>query len=117
MSRKPPHLCRVKFCRHKHGPKSPLCSRCGVRVWRAANPMKARLAVLRDRATRKRVPFDLDLPWLIEFVLVNAYDPAIHHIDRVKTHLGYTKDNLRVLPAGENIAKGNRERHLVEEPF
>jgi len=79
--------------------------------------MKAKLAILRDRAARKKVPFDLDLPWLIEFVLVNAYDPTEHHIDRIKTHLGYTKDNLQVLPATENISKGNRERHLAEEPF
>lgn len=112
---KPAHLCRTKFCRRPHGAKNPLCPRCSLRRWRAANPMKAKLAILRDRASRKRVPFDLDLSWLIEFVLVNAYDPTVHHIDRVKTHLGYTKDNLQVLPCGANIAKGNRERH--EDPI
>jgi hypothetical protein len=29
-----------------------------MRQWREANPLKHRFAVLRDRAARKRVPFD-----------------------------------------------------------
>lgn len=113
--RKPTHLCVVKFCRHKHGPKSPKCSRCAVRLWRAANPVKAKLAILRDRAARKRVPFDLTLEWLTRFLTLGGYNPKEHHIDRVKPWLGYVMDNLQILPMDENIAKGNQERHL--EPF
>jgi hypothetical protein len=125
LSRKPAHLCITKFCRKprstEHG---GLCSRCSLRQWRAANPIKAKLAILRDRAKRKKVPFDLTVEWLTEFLATHHYDPKEHHIDRIKTWLGYTMDNLQVLPMSENIAKGNRERYgklwmsaVVDEPF
>jgi len=113
--RKPPHKCRTKFCRRPHGAKSPLCHRCALRRWRTANPMKAKLAILRDRAARKKVPFNLTVGWLTEFLTVNAYDPKEHHIDREKPWLGYVMGNLQILSSGENIAKGNRERHM--QPF
>ena len=116
---KSPHLCTTKFCRRPgHAKKGGLCSRCNLRRWRASNPIGAKLAMLRDRAARKRVPFDLDVEWLREFLATNNYDPAEHHIDRIKTWLGYTKGNLQVLPMSENIAKGNRERYgQIELPF
>lgn len=88
-----------------------------MRAWRAANPVKAKLAFLRERARERNHPFDLDLPWLTWFLTFNNYDSTLHHIDRVKTWLGYTKGNLQILTSGENIAKGNRERRMVEEPF
>lgn len=87
-----------------------------MRQWRAANPMKHRLAVLRDRAARKKVPFNLTLKWLTNFLTENAYNPAEHHIDRKQPWLGYTMGNLQVLTIGDNIAKGNRERHEMQ-PF
>lgn len=113
--RKPPHLCITRYCRRKHGKRSPLCGRCSMRQWRAANPMKYRLTVLRQRARRKGVPFDLTLEWLTDFLTVNAYDPTEHHIDRIRTWEGYVMGNLQILTMSENIAKGNRERHL--KPF
>ena len=115
MSRKPSHLCVTKFCRHPRGAESPKCSRCAMRQWRMEHPLKAKLAILRDRARRKKVPFDLTLEWLGMFLALNAYDPTEQHIDRVKPWLGYVMGNLQVLPSGENIAKGNRGRHV--EPF
>lgn len=121
---KPTHLCPTPYCRHKrpapgHG---RLCSKCRMRAWRAANKVKATLAHLRQRSTKKNVPYDLDLPWLTDFLTSNGYDSKLHHIDRIKTWLGYTKGNLQVLPCDENIAKGNRERHgqlplIAECPF
>jgi len=94
-----------------------------MRRWRAANPVGAILAQLRRRAKDKKIPFDLTLEWLKEFLATNKYDSSIHHIDRIKTWLGYTMGNLQVLVASENIAKGNRERYgklwmegIVDEP-
>lgn len=116
--RKPVHLCITKFCRRPRGSRNPLCPRCSLRKWRAENPIAARLAMLRDRAARKKVAFDLTLEWLTDFITRTGYDPALHHIDRIKTWLGYTMNNLQVLPIGENIAKGNRERYgKLELPF
>lgn len=94
-----------------------------MRAWRAANYGKAKLAWLRNRAKKKNVPFDLTLEWLEQWLKDNNYDPTIHHIDRIKTWLGYTKDNIQVLDIGENVAKGNRERRgqlflcTANEPF
>lgn len=118
-SRKPAHLCVTRYCRGTGHPKrAGLCSKCSMRAWRRANPLKARLAILRDRAALKGVPFDLTLEWLTEFLAAGGYDPTLHHIDRIKTWLGYVKDNLQILTGAENIAKGNRERHVrVEVPF
>lgn len=73
--------------------------------------MAARLATLRDRARKKKLPFDLELKWLSEFLLRNNYNSTEHHIDRICSIGGYTKSNLQILSIGENIAKGNRERH------
>lgn len=72
--------------------------------------MRARLKMIRDRANRKKVPFDLDLDWLLDFIERTGYDPYWHHIDRISSLGGYTKLNLQILPFSENIAKGNRER-------
>jgi len=33
-----------------------------------------------------------------------------HHIDRISAEKGYTRDNIQILAARDNIAKGNRER-------
>jgi len=82
-----------------------------MREWRAANAVKAKLAILRDRAARKHLSFDLDADWLAEFLSSNHYDSSLHHIDRIRSWDGYVKGNLQVLLIGENIAKGNRERH------
>ena len=73
--------------------------------------MSARLAHLRDRAQRKKLPFDLDIFWLVDFLKRSNYNPMIHHIDRICVLGGYTKGNLQILDGADNIAKGNRERH------
>lgn len=107
---KPPHKCITPYCRRAKRKHHPTCSRCSMRIWRAENPDKARLAILRDRAERKKVPFDLTVDWLEGFLDRNEYDPTLHHIDRIRTWEGYVMTNLQVLPCAENIAKGNRER-------
>lgn len=107
---KSPHLCPTPYCRRPKAKKKGLCSRCGMRLWRAANPMQARLSNLRGRAKKKKLEFDLDLEWLVLFCDSTGYDPAEHHIDRISVLKGYVKGNLQVLPYSDNIAKGNRER-------
>lgn len=79
--------------------------------------MKARLASLRDRAQRKRVPFDLDLEWLADFLERTGYDSTLHHIDRRIPAIGYTKGNLQILTVAQNVGKGNRERRGQGEMF
>lgn len=109
--RKPAHLCPTKFCRNKRGKgKGHTCSKCSMRVWRANNPTAALLADIRHHAAENGVPYDLDLEWFTAFLRDNHYDRTLHHIDRKERWKGYTKENIQVLSASENIAKGNRER-------
>lgn len=109
--------CPTKWCRREVRKKGKTCSKCSMRAWRAKNPLKALLAMLRCRALRKKVPFNLDVPHLAELILTGCYDPKTHHIDRKIPSKGYTIGNLQILTAEDNIAKGNRERHVVDEPF
>lgn len=109
---KKPTLCVTKFCRNPRGRnQSQLCKKCQMRRWRANRPLSARLAKLRDRAAQKKLPFDLDIAWLTDFLTQNNYNPAVHHIDRICVLGGYTKGNLQLLDGSDNIAKGNRERY------
>lgn len=86
-----------------------------MRAWRAANPAKALLAHLRDRASRKHVPFGIPFRWFELFLRKSHYDRKLHHIDRRIPALGYTKNNIQVLNGEANIAKGNRERHVAQK--
>jgi len=119
--RKAFHLCPTKYCRNRKAPKRLNCSKCAMRAWRATNPVKALLAHLRDHAAENGVPFKIRLNWFENFLVSFRYDRTIHHIDRIKTWLGYVEGNLQVLVAAENIAKGNRERYAdrrwAEQPF
>lgn len=105
------HLCPTPYCRRRKRKKGSICSRCSMRAWRAANPVKNWLADLRKRAKKKKLDFDLTLEWFQQFVLERGYDPKFHHIDRISSGRGYVMGNLQVLSQSENIAKGNRERH------
>ena len=126
MHRKAFHLCPTRWCRNHKAPKRNNCSKCAMRAWRAAQPAKALLAHLRWRAKVKDVPFDLTPVWFELFLRRGGYDRRLHHIDRIRTWEGYTMSNIQILDGAENIAKGNRERHvaakmgrrqLVNEPF
>lgn len=87
-----------------------MCSRHMLRQWRANNPIKARLAILRDRANRKKLPFDLTFEWFKSFLVETNYNSSLHHIDRISAANGYVIGNLQILLYTDNIAKGNRER-------
>lgn len=112
---KPPHLCPTRYCRNRKAKKKLQCSKCAMRVWRSQNPVKALLADIRHHASENGVPYDLDFEWFEKFLLENGYDRKLHHIDRREPWKGYTKGNLQVLDASENIAKGNKERYVEEK--
>lgn len=109
--KKSPEKCATKFCRNRRAHKHQRCSKCMMREWRKKHPVAYRLMVLRQRAKRKNLPFDLDRAWLSEFLERTGYDPTLHHIDRICVLGGYTKNNIQVLSISDNTAKGNRERH------
>lgn len=118
--------CDVKYCRGRLGPAATLksnktCSKCLMRRWRANNTLPKILADLRQRASRKQVPFDLTMEYMLslegmeEYMAKRGTSTGSLHLDRKETALGYTMGNVRVMLAGLNVAKGNRERHYCKE--
>lgn len=100
-TRRPRNLARVRHTK---------CYACSKALERRNDPIKARMYNCRDRATKKKVPYNLNLAWFTRFLRDNPYDPTTHHIDRIIPEKGYTIGNLQILLIPENIAKGNRER-------
>jgi hypothetical protein len=110
-------VCQVAHCRNalRKG-RVDLCQRHYMQWWRASNPLRAAYANLRDSARKRKLPFDISFE---DFCLMVSGTPYMeekgttqgcYHIDRINACLGYTADNVRVIPMSENIAKGNRER-------
>lgn len=117
-----PRSARLKFNMH--------CSKCMMRRWRANDPVHNVLAHLRERARRKRVPFDLTvsyLEWLLEgslYMLERGRERGCLHIDRVKPADGYVIGNLRILDGIQNRVKGAKDsgewvggEEIEETPF
>lgn len=119
---KPARLCRVKYCRNNRPVRGPRaegkdaslynrCARCKKEKWRREHPLQAAFCRIRDRARRKKIPFDLTLFQLAEVAIEAGYAPGSGlHLDRKDATLGYTKGNVQVLTGTENIIKGNKER-------
>lgn len=80
-----------------------------------ANPIRCRLAAIRDRAKRSGLDFNLTLDWMLahfnvceatglEFSL-DPNSPWAMEVDRKNPLLGYTMDNCRMVCAIYNRAK------------
>lgn len=123
-------MCKVKFCRNirpvtmrPNGREytEPICDRCKYRRWRANNPEKCILKELRRRAKDRNIPFTLTVDQLpqiegwSDYLQRRGNNRESLQIDRIKTHLGYTLDNVRIITTTENTCKGNRERHESSE--
>lgn len=118
--------CDVKYCRgilsrSAIAHRDRTCSKCKMRRWRANNTLPKILADLRWRSTEKQVPFDLTMEYMLtlegidDYIAKRGVSTTSLHLDRIQTELGYTIGNVRVLLAGKNIAKGNRERHYCKD--
>lgn len=109
--KKDDNLCIVKWCRNRRDRGRALCSKHAKQAWRQRHQLKARFAVVRDRAIRKGLCFELTLDDFVELeALCGGVITSRHHIDRISSAKGYTRDNVQVLSAADNTAKGNRER-------
>lgn len=112
--------CITKRCRHlvdRNKGRDKRCSKCKMRQWRLKNPIKACVTRLRERAKKKKVPFNIRVVWFAAFIASQNYDKRFHHIDRIIPPKGYVEGNLQVLDIDKNIAKGNRERHGQYQMF
>lgn len=109
-------LCATRFCRNKHEERSPFCSRCAKKRWRAAHPVESALNGIRDRAKKKKLEFALTLEQFTQFCKDTGYlngkgnhmgDLNVHRRDHLK---GYTIENIEPLEAIENRIQGNWEK-------
>lgn len=121
--------CIIKWCRNRL-PESAIrkrnsvCSKCAMRRWRANNPLGAMLLLWRNRARVKRVPFDLTVSGMAEFLNGSGYldlkgrHRGMYHLDRIVPRLGYVFSNIQVLSAEDNCSKSGKEKKVygAEEP-
>lgn len=113
--------CIVQGCRRQGNSRQQgLCAGHHKAAWRRNNPLLAAYDALRHSARRRRIEFGISFEYFCgladSFGYANDRHTGLNDltIDRVKAERGYIPGNLRVLPKAENIAKGNRERHLPE---
>lgn len=113
-------LCQVAFCsrpseKAAQTGRSLFCGTCRVRLWRANNPIRARYNAIKNKARRRRIPFDLDLDFFTDLCIRTGYHQSCGrrledlHIDRIDALRGYHNDNVQVLTAAENRSKSNDE--------
>jgi len=117
-----PGKCRVAYCRKAprdlgtHPRSTQLCGSHAKEKWRMENPAHAAFDNLRASARKRKIAFDLTLEEFLMVVEATGYlggkgrERHCLHVDRKDVTLGYTLDNLQVLPCGDNVAKGNQER-------
>jgi hypothetical protein len=109
---KNPKLCPTKYCRNKRSKYNRECAKCRMRKWRQNNPISYAYRNIVDRAHKKNIECSLTI---LEFEIF-CHDTGYLttkgvHIDRIEATEGYHYWNIQALSSGENIAKGNRERH------
>lgn len=95
--------------------RAKLCSRHSMQLWRFENPDRANFTQIKDRATRKEIPFTITFEQYLEVIKDTAYQDRrgrwlhCYHIDRVDALKGYEPGNLRVITATQNCVKGATE--------
>lgn len=111
-------LCATKHCRKPHLPNRRLCAKCKQHVWRVRNPCRAAWHQIKDRATRKKIPFKLTFSEFLQIAEATGYIESKGrkadqlHLDRIDVHKGYTLENVRVITCEENSRKGSYERRI-----
>jgi hypothetical protein len=113
-------FCQVAFCtrpseKAAQTGRSLMCGTCRVRLWRANNPIRAIYNAVKNKARRRRIPFDLDYEIFERLCRETEYHArrgraVTHlHIDRIDALRGYHNDNVQILTAAENREKLNHE--------
>ena len=105
--------CRTRNCRgHRtSGGKSPYCSRCRDRRFKAAHPIKWHYNSLKKHARLRGKPFSLTIEQFTEFAQKTDYVRLVGRsslslsIDRIENSLGYHIWNIRGVTLRENSRK------------
>ena len=105
--------CRTRNCRgHRtSGGRSPYCSRCRDRRFKAAHPIKWHYNSLKKHARLRGKPFSLTIEQFTEFAQKTDYVRLVGRsslslsIDRIENSLGYHIWNIRGVTLRENSRK------------
>jgi hypothetical protein len=110
-----PGRCAVQRCRNAvpANQRDTICGRCKMRRWRRNHPVASRLKTMRDKARKRRIPFDLTAEWVLQqcqgnpAMLLQTGNPRSDLVfDRIDPLLGYTTSNVRITTAEDNSRKG-----------
>lgn len=117
-------MCVVKNCRHRFRESHPslqLCHKHYQARWRFLNPKQAGYRALRDHAVARGLEFSIPFEYYLAVMdMAASFDPGAEKrgdrvtVDRKDPTIGYRMGNLQLLTLSENVAKGNRERHLPD---
>ena len=87
--------------------------------------------MLRYRAARKAIDFDLDEEWLLSnrpskcsvlgidliYSSSDKHEPRLASVDRIDSNKGYTKDNCRVISYRANVLKNNASLDEIRKVY
>lgn len=105
------HLCAVPFCRKRRAKGKSICPKHHTDWYRATHPVAYFYNLLRARARRRKVLFNLSLSEFAKFCEDTDYlakkgrFASDLSIDRKREHEPYQADNIQVLTVGENVSK------------
>ena len=104
----------------QRNPKAPgksKCHGCRSREYRTKFPERKAFYDLRHSAKRRKIQFTLTMEEFIELVTQTGYMERRGRfydsltIDRVNNHLGYTKENVRVITKHHNSCKSDKDNY------
>ena len=110
-------------CPNHHKYPRKLCPSCHQRDMRRRHPMYYAFDNLRCNSKRRGIPFSLTFEQFKKFAVENKYiqnkgiTKDSYSIDRIKNHLGYTVDNIQILPMGLNSKKGVKKLEFDEQHY
>lgn len=105
------HLCAIAFCRNPHAKRRSICAKHHTDWYRATHPVAYFYNLLRSRARRRKILFNLSLSEFAKFCADTDYlakkgrFASDLSIDRKREHEPYQADNIQVLSVGENVSK------------
>jgi hypothetical protein len=103
--------CLTPNCINEAAKGRRICGKCRSRKYRAKYPLKAWYDTLKMNARRRGKEFTLTQEQFSEFCKRTGYDEHKGKtadslsVDRIKSHLGYTIDNIQAITLRENTAK------------
>ncbi len=105
------HICVAVYCRHKAKDRRLLCNKHRRQDNKFKNPLGYWYAVHRDNAKRRKIEFSITLDEFRVFCNETKYlekkarFPGLYTIDRKKSYIGYTLENMQLLMLAVNSRK------------